>query len=667
MNPKTKKEAKKRLEKLRQEIERHNYKYYVLDQPEISDAAYDSLLRELLELEESFPDLKTPDSPSQRVGGVPLESFKKTEHSVPQWSFDNAFTEEEVLNFAKRVERFLGFKPTYVSELKIDGFKVVLTYKKGLLETGATRGDGKTGEDVTENIKRIGSIPLRLSRDIDIVVEGEIWMGKKEFNRINSYKEKKGEPLFANPRNAAAGTIRQLDPSIVSKRHLNSFIYDIGYTEEERAETQTKELAVLESLGFKTNPHHIFCPDILTAIDHWKRWKDVSRKEDYLIDGTVIKVNELNYQKKLGYTSKSPRFAIAFKFPAEQATTTVEDVLFQVGRTGVITPVAKLKPVLVDGSTVSRATLHNEDEIKKLDVRTGDTVIIQKAGDVIPDIVKVVKEMRTGKENKVRFPKKVEGCGGDGSIERVPGQAAYRCIKSDSGEVVRRRLYHFASKKAFNIDGLGPNIIDKLMDTGLISTYVDIFTLKKGDLEDLPGFAEKAADNLLSAIKKSRKVTLPRFLVGLSIPQIGEETAEILARKFKTLDNIKNTKEEEVEEINGIGPIVAQSVTEWFQNLLNKKILKDLLEEIELKEPYLPKRSSNILSGKSFVFTGSLSTLSRADASDKVRSHGGFVSGSLSKNTDFLITGENPGSKKRKAESLGVKTIKEKEFIKLIT
>ncbi len=666
MKPETKESAQKRLKKLRQEIQKHNHKYYVLDQPEISDSAYDSLMNELLELERHFPDLKTTDSPSQRVGGKPLDNFKKTKHSVPQWSFDNAFTEKEVHEFAKRVERSIDYKPTYVSELKIDGFKIVLTYKKGVLETGATRGDGETGEDVTENIKRIRSIPLRLSRNIDIVVEGEVWMGRKEFKKINSYKEKIGEPLFANPRNAAAGTIRQLDPSIVSKRHLDSFIYDIGYTEEKRADTQIEEIAVLKDLGFKTNPNHVFCKDISMAIDHWKKWKNISKKEDYLIDGTVIKVNELNFQNKLGYTSKSPRFAVALKFPAEQATTTVEDVLFQVGRTGVITPVAKLKPVLIDGSKVSRATLHNKDEIEKLDIRIKDTVIIQKAGDVIPDIVKVVKEMRTGKEKKVKFPEKVEGCGGDGRIERIPGQAAYRCVRSDSGEVIKQKLYHFASKKAFNIDGLGPNIIDKLMDTGLISTYADIFTLKQGDLEKLPGFAEKAAENLILSIEKSKKITLPKLLVGLSIPQVGEETAEILAEKFKTVEGIKNAKKEEMEEINGIGPIVAGSVKEWFKDPSNKKILKDLLEEIKLIEPYKPQLSSNKLFGKTFVLSGSLTDMSRTEASENIRLHGGSVSNTLSKNTDFLVLGENPGSKKQKAKDLGVKTLNEKEFINLI-
>ncbi len=667
MSEKPSKSVEKRLEKLRQEIRRHNYKYYVLDDPEISDAAYDSLMRELLELEGRFPSLKTPDSPSQRVGGEPLEGFKKIEHLVPQWSFDNAFTEEEIREFSRRVERMSGESPTYVSELKIDGFKIVLSYGKGVLKTGATRGDGKIGEDVTENIKRVGSIPLRLNREIDITVEGEIWMGKKEFERINSIKKEKGEPLFANPRNASAGTIRQLDPSIVSKRRLDSFIYDIGDTEEARSETQIGELETLKELGFKVNPNYTFCKDIDDSIEHWKEWKEKAEEQDYLVDGTAVKVNEIRLQKNLGYTAKAPRFCIAFKFPAEQATTVVEDVLFQVGRTGVITPVAKLRPTLVDGSTVSRATLHNEDEIKRLDVRVGDTVVIQKAGDVIPAIVKVVKEVREGKEKPIKFPKKVEGCGGEGKIERIPGQAAYRCADSDSGEAVRQKLYHFASRKAFNIDGLGPKIIDKLMDNGMISVYADIFTLKYGDVESLPGFAEKAAKNLLSSIDKARKVTLPRLLVGLSIPQVGEETARILADRFKRLNKIEKVSESELEEIDGIGPIVAHSVREWFAKEVNRESLGRLLGEIKVEDPYKPKTAGEgKLFGKTFVFTGALSGMSRPEASERARAQGASVSSSLSKSTDFLVVGEDPGSKKQKAELLGVKILNEQEFIDLI-
>ncbi|MFP4616903.1 MAG: NAD-dependent DNA ligase LigA [Candidatus Paceibacterota bacterium] len=666
MEKMTKKEAEKRVRKLRKEIREHDHNYYVLDDPKISDAAYDSLMRELIELEEYFPDLKTPDSPTQRVGGVPLSQFKKIEHTVPQWSFSNAFTKEEVLEFAKRVERNLKTKPSYVSELKIDGFKIVLSYKKGILESGVTRGDGRTGEDVTENIKKIRSIPLLLTREIDIVVEGEVWMGKREFERINSEKKKKGEPPFANPRNAAAGTIRQLDPSIVSKRHLDSFIYDIGQTEEIRSETQLEELENLKRLGFKTNPNYALCNDIEETIEHWEKWRKRSEKEDYLVDGVVIKVNDVHLQKRLGYTSKSPRFAIAFKFPAEQATTVIEDVTFQVGRTGVITPVAKLKPVTVDGSVVSRATLHNEDEIKRLDVRLGDTVIIQKAGDVIPDIVKVVTELRDGKERPITFPKKVAGCGGDGSIERIPGQAAYKCTKTDSGEVVRQKFHHFVSQKAFNIDGMGPKVIDKLLDAGLIATYADIFTLKKGDLEELPGLAEKAAENLLLAIDNSREITLSRFLVSLSIPHVGEETARIISDHFQTLEKIKKAPKEDLEEIEGVGPIVASALKEWFDDEKNQRTLKELLKQIKLVEDNSPATDQS-LEGKTFVLTGTLSEMSRERAKELIRAKGGSISSSLSQRTDFLVLGDKPGSKAEKAEKLGVKTLNEEDLLELVS
>lgn len=657
----------KRLIKLRREIQEHNHRYYVLDSPRISDAAYDSLMQELLEIEKRFPHLKTPDSPSQRVGGEPLEGFRKIEHSVPQWSFNNAFKEKDLYDFDLRVKKALKERPTYVSELKIDGFKIVLSYKRGILQTGATRGDGKTGEEVTENIKRIGSIPLRLSEEIDIVVEGEIWMGKGEFERVNKQKKKNGEGSFANARNAAAGTIRQLDPYTVSRRRLDSFIYNIGWMEGDFPHTQLEELKILKELGFKVNPHYSFCKDIEGAIEHWRSWKDRSNKEDYLVDGVVVKVNEIDLQKRLGYTSKAPRFCIAFKFPAEQATTIVEGVMFQVGRTGVITPVAKLKPVTVDGSTVSRATLHNEDEIDRLDVRIGDTVILQKAGDVIPDIVEVVKRMRTGKERPIRFPDRIEGCGGDGKIERIPGQAAYRCSTANSGEILKQRLYHFVSRKALNIDGLGPSIIDRLLDAGVISSYPDIFTLKKGDIEDLPGLAERSAENLMSSIERARKTDLPRLLVGLSIPHVGEETARILAGRFKTLNDIKGADTEDLKGVEGVGPVVAEAVHEWFKDRENRKMLERLLKEIDIKEPYKEKRLENeSLSGLTFVFTGTLSKMTRSEAARRVRARGGSVSSSVSGSTDYLVVGDNPGANKKKsAEKIGVKIIKEKDLRKM--
>ena len=650
--------------KLREEIEKHNYRYYVLDDPEISDSAYDALMRELLEIEKNFPEVKTSDSPTQRVGGEPLDKFKKITHKVPQWSFDNAFSEEEIIKFSERVERGLGEKPTYISELKIDGFKIILTYEKGVLKTGATRGDGKIGEDVTENIKRIGSIPLHLPQNIDIVVEGEIWMGKKEFERINTERKEAREKLFANPRNASAGTIRQLDPKIVAQRRLDCFIYNIAWMEKSNLETQFEELLFLQKLQFKVNSHFAFCSNIDDIVAYQKKWQKRAEKKDYLVDGTVIKVNELKHQKRLGYTAKAPRFCIAFKFPAEQTTTVVEDVLFQVGRTGVITPVAKLRPTLVDGSTVSRATLHNEDEIKRLGVRIGDTVVIQKAGDVIPDIVKVVSNLRTGDEKKVKFPKKLEGCGGDGKIERIPGQSAYRCVKLDSIDVIRQKLCYFTSRKALNIEGLGDKIIDKLLKNKLISSFADIFTLRQGDIENLPGFGEKSAKNTIDAINKARKVKLPRLLTGLSIPNVGEETARILASKFESIEELIKASPANLEKIDGIGEISAIAIKDWFADEINQKALKNLLKELEVENP--GQQIDDKLASITFVFTGSLSEMSRSDASEKIRNLGGSISGSLSASTDYLVLGEKPGKKKDQAKKFGTRIISEKEFIDLI-
>src|SRR3989338_3995966 len=446
----------KRIKKLRDIINYHRHLYHNQDREEISAEALDSLKDELFKIEEQYPQLIMPDSPTQRIGGEPLKEFKKIKHKVRQWSFNDAFSEEDIKNFDKRVKRFLKsetdnyINPAYISELKIDGLKIVLEYEKGKLKTAATRGDGVFGEDITLNIKMIKSIPLTLRRNINIIVEGEVWLGKKSFDILNKKRKEKNKPLFANPRNAAAGSIRQLDPKIVSERNLDSFIYDIASSSEETPDTQFEELKFLQELGFKVNKHFKFCEDIEGGIDFWKFWKNKACDEDYLIDGVVIKVNKREYQEAIGYTGKAPRFAIAFKFPAEQVTTIIEDITLQVGRTGVLTPVARLRPVSIAGSVVSRATLHNEDEIRRLDVRIGDTVILQKAGDVIPDIVSVVKELRTGKE--------------------------------------KRKFYHFVSKKAFDVADLGPKVIDLLLEENLISEYADIFKLKKTDLINLPRF-----------------------------------------------------------------------------------------------------------------------------------------------------------------------------------
>ena len=661
-------ETIERLNKLKETINHHRYLYHVLDQQELSDEALDSLKDDLYKLEQKYPELVTPDSPTQRVAGEPLKGFKKIKHKIPQWSFNDAMTVEDMEDFDAKVKRFLGdkVKPTYTCELKIDGLKIVLDYEKGILKSAATRGDGKVGEDVTANIKTIESIPLKLREDLDVIVEGEVWMSKKVFNKLNKEQERKGEKKYANPRNIAAGTIRQLDSRIVAKRKLDMFVYDIAKIKNAFPESQFEELNRLSELGFKTNKYFKKCKNISEVIKFWEKWQNKKEKEDYWIDGVVVKVNERDLQEKLGYTGKAPRFAIAFKFPAEQVTTVVEDIVLQVGRTGVLTPVAHLTPISVAGSVVSRATLHNEDEIKRLDVRVGDTVVLQKAGDVIPQIVSVLKEMRNGKEKRFEFPEVVEACGGEGEIERVPGQVAHRCVSKDSFEQQKRRFHYFVSKKAFNIDGLGKSIIDILLEENLVSSFDDIFSLKRGDLLSLPRFAEKSVDNLLESIEKAREVTLPRFLIALGVEQVGEETSIDLANHFGSLEKLQNASLEELEGVYGIGDVVAKSIYDWFKDEKNTHLLEKLLKEIKIQPLGNPVSKLGKLKGKKFVLTGTMESLGRDEAKEKIRALGGSVSGSVSKNIDYVVAGKKAGSKLNKAESLEVKVLSEKDFLKLV-
>ena len=496
-------DVQSRYDKLKETINRYRTLFHVYDKEEISQQALDSLKHELSEIEENYPTIVATDSPSQRVAGKPLPQFKKVKHKVAQWSFNDAFSPEEVREFDSRVKRFLKpefgeTQPTYVCELKIDGLKIVLDYEKGILKTAATRGDGMVGEDVTHNIKTIESVPLSLSRPIDIVVEGEVWMSSKSLEALNKRREKEDEPPFANPRNAAAGSIRQLDPKIAASRNLDVFIYDVAQTSEKFPPTQAEELEYLRKLGFKVNPHHALAKSIDEAIDFWERWKKKGRHQEYWIDGIVLKVNEKKYEEALGYTGKAPRFTIAFKFPAEQVTTIIENIVFQVGRTGVITPVAHLRPVSVAGTVVSRATLHNEDEIKRLDARVGDTVILQKAGDVIPEVVDVVKDLRPKTARPFKWPTSIPECGGDGKIERVAGQVAWRCVNLNSFGVIRRRFHNFVGKHSLDIEGLGKERVDMLLEKGLVQHYNEIFTLTEGDLLTLEGFAEISAKKLVA-------------------------------------------------------------------------------------------------------------------------------------------------------------------------
>lgn len=664
------KETRAHYDKLKAAVNRYRRLYHVYDTEEISQEALDSLKHELSALEASYPDLLGPDSPSQRVAGEPLPQFKKVRHLVPQWSFNDAFSPDEMREFDARVKRYLRAEgitedPTYVCELKIDGLKIVLTYEQGVLKSAATRGNGIVGEDVTHNVRTIESVPLSLARPIDIVVEGEVWMSSKGLEELNKARAKEGQPLFANPRNAAAGAIRQLDPKIAASRKLDAFIYDVAQTSEAFPKTQVLELEYLRELGFKVNPNHEFAQTIEEVIAFWERWNKKGRHQDYWLDGVVAKVNERSLEERLGYTGKAPRFAIAFKFPAEQVTTKVEDIVLQVGRTGVLTPVAHLTPVSVAGTVVSRATLHNEDEINRLDVRIGDTVILQKAGDVIPDIVRVLPELRIGKEKKFKWPTSVPECGGDGRIERVPGTSAWRCVDRNSYAIIRRRFYNFVGKHALDIEGCGPRTIDLLLENGLVQHYDDLFTLEIGDVLELEGFAEISAKKLIESIARARTTELARLLVGLSIPQVGEETAIVLAAHFRTLERLEAATLEEFEKIDGIGPVVGEALVEWFADKGHRSLLARLRKVLKIEAPQR-QSAAQTLRGKVFVLTGGLESMSRDDAKEEIRARGGDVSSSVSRKTDYVVAGDAAGSKLEKARELGVTVLTEEEFLRMI-
>ena len=661
--------VRERVEKLREAINRYRYLYHVEDKEEIPAAALDALKHELAMLEEEYPSLVTPDSPTQRVAGKPLPQFKKVRHKAAQWSFNDVFSEEELRAFTARVEKNVrerfgsSARATYACEMKIDGLKIVLTYEEGMLKTAATRGDGEVGEDVTMNVRTIDSVPLSLPRKVDIVVEGEVWMGKRSLMELNAKRRRADEPEFANPRNAAAGSIRQLDPKIAAARKLDTFIYDVAQSSEKIPQTQIEELAYLSELGFKVNKSRIHANDADDIVRYWKRAEKERDKADHLIDGIVIKVNEKEYQDALGYTGKAPRFAVAFKFPAEQVTTVIEEIALQIGRTGILTPVAHLAPVSVGGVVVSRATLHNEDQIARLDVRAGDTVVIQRAGDVIPEVVKVVPELRPKGAKPYRFPRKVHECGGDGAIERVPGMSAWRCVAKDSAAQQRRRFYHFVGKSAFDIEGMGPKTIDLLMDEGLLTSYADIFTLTEGDLEGLEGFAELSAKNLIASIQGRRTISLPRFLIGLSIPQVGEETARDISAHFRTLEKIRSASVEELEAIPGVGTVVAREMNGWFRDSEHAHIVNELLKHVTVQKG--EAKSEGVFSGKTFVVTGTLPKLSRGEAEALIREKGGNVSGSVSKKTSYVVVGDSPGSKFDAARKFGIPILSEAELLRL--
>ncbi len=661
--------AQARLGALRAAIDRHRYLYHVEDRSEISEAALDSLKRELVEIESQFPDLVTPDSPSQRVAGKPLEGFAKVRHTVAQWSFNDAFTEEELRDWDGRVRKGLSAAglpaglARYVAEEKIDGLKVVLTYRDGKLKTAATRGDGAVGEDVTANVRTIEAVPLAIEERGDVVVEGEVYLRRDEFERINREALAEGGQVYANPRNLAAGTLRQLDPKIVAARRLSYFAYDVARHPEPPA-SQWDELELLKRLGFPVNPRRARCASIDDAIEFWERAEARREESPYWVDGVVFKVDGRAAQEALGYTGKAPRWGVAFKFAAEEVTTVVEAIAFQVGRTGVVTPVAHLAPAQVAGTVVSRATLHNEDQIAKLDVRVGDTVILRKAGDIIPEIVRVLPELRPKNSEPFAWPAKIPECGGDGSIERVPGVVAWRCVAKDSRGILSRRIRHFASRVALDIDGLGEAAVSALLDAGLISDEADIFTLEAGDVAALPRWGELSAKNLIAGIEKARKVSLARFLVGLSIDNVGEETALDLSRAFGTIEKLRAAPAEEIQSVRGVGPTVAASVRAWFDDPMKSSLLDRLLAELKITRDAAPPEGGP-LAGKTVVITGTLPTLSRDEAKALVRRAGGSTAESVSTKTAFVVAGEDAGSKLARAKALGVKVVDEAGLLKL--
>jgi DNA ligase (NAD+) len=671
-----------RAEEIRRQINDHNYRYYVLDSPIVSDAEYDRLMRELTSIEEAFPDLVTSDSPTQRVGAAPATGFESYTHRVPMLSLSNVFSDEELYAFDQRVKRMLGLDAEsdveYVGELKIDGLAVSITYDHGKFVRGATRGDGLSGEDITSNLRTIKSIPLAMyeppieDRNLfernpvpDLIeVRGEVYMLHEEFSRINREREESGEPTFANPRNAAAGSLRQLDPSVTSKRNLGNFMYAVGYSENLGIETHYELLQAFKTWGFRTNPNTRLCRSIEEVSEFIREWGEKRETLPYDIDGVVVKVNSLESQGRLGFVARSPRWATAYKFPATQETTKVMDIIVGVGRTGALTPVAIMEPVEVAGVTVSRATLHNEDEVRRKDVRIGDMVVIQRAGDVIPEVVQVVLEKRTGDERPFVMPDKCPVCGGE--VERPEGEAVTRCVNLACPAQIKERILHFASRNAADIEGVGPAQVDGLTEHGLIADPADLYSLTMEQILTLDRMGEKLARKILASIDKSRKITLSRLIYGLGIRHVGEHVSQVLAEYFGSLDAIEAATEDELGAVPEVGPVIAQSIVCFFKEPHNRAVIGKLREQGMVPEASVVEKGT-ALEGKTFVFTGGLQSLTREEAEEKVRSLGGKATSSVSKKTSCVVAGTDPGSKLQKARDLGVEVLTEEEFLKLIT
>jgi DNA ligase (NAD+) len=711
-------EIKTRVEKLKKTIDDYRYRYHVLDDPTVTDEIYDSLMEELRKLEKKYPELKTPDSPTQRIGGKPLNKFTKVKHRLKQWSLDDAFSLAELKDWEERNAKILAktklpadqykkYKKelkNYTVEVKIDGLKIILEYEKGLLIQGATRGDGIIGEDVTENIKTIQSVPLQLRQPLTLTAVGECWLSNSELERLNAERRQRGEAELANSRNAAAGSIRQLNPRVAASRKLDSFIYDLNWLapgqkisgrEVKFPPTQIEELKFLEELGFKVNKNYTLCRGLTEVQKIYDDWKEKRNKQEYGIDGLVLKINSRELQQVLGYTGKSPRFAIAYKFPTEKVTTIIEDIKLQVGRTGVLTPVAILRPVRVAGSVVSRATLHNESEIRRKDIKIGDTVVIHKAGDVIPEVVEVIKKMRTGQEKKWQMPQKCPMCSGEVKKEKIldskkKDSVDYYCNNPHCFAVEKEKLIHFVSRKGFNIEGLGEKIIEQLAAEGLIASPADIFYLKQGDLEPLERFAEKSAQNLVEAIEESKKIELPNFLFALGIRHLGEENSYLIAKEMfnensplyfkkhslKKIENptdlvryFRDLNKEDLLQINGLGERMVESILRWFNDDKNLQALEKMERagvRFVVENLIVQKKKNKNIQDKTFVLTGALQHFTREEMKKKIKELGGKISSSISKNTDYLLVGDKPGSKLEKAKKLGTKIITEDDFEKML-
>ncbi len=667
-----KEQAKKRISELRKQLHYHNYRYYVLDDPEISDAEYDRLMRELQELENQFPELITPDSPTQRVGAAPLDAFESYTHTTPMLSLDNGFDEGEIKEFDTRLRKLLppNTSVEYVAEPKFDGLAVELVYENGALTVGATRGDGIVGENVTQNIKTIKSVPLHLiDREIPIPerleVRGEVVIPTEDFEKLNIQREKAGEPLFANPRNAAAGSLRQLDPRITASRPLDIFFHSSGQVIGYEFRSHWEFLETIAKWGLKVSPIKRMCRSLDEIFSFYTELMEMRDNLPYEIDGMVIKVNDLAQRAVIGEKTRSPRWAIAYKFPARQEITQIIDIVAQVGRTGTLTPVAIMKPVRIGGVEVSRATLHNQDEIDRKDIRIGDWVVVQRAGDVIPEVVKVVTSRRTGNEKKYRLPDKCPVCGSH--VVRLPGEAAHRCQNISCPAQLKQQIKHFASRNAMDIEGIGDKLVDQLVDSGLVKNVADLYFLTKNQWANLDRLAEKSAENILAALEKSKKVTLDRFIFALGIRFVGEHAARLLANHFKSLENLQKASYDELIEIHEIGPQSAQSIVEFFAEPQNLQTIKKLQQAgVTIEKMPETEISELPLAGKTFVFTGALENFSRHEAEQLVESLGGRASSSVSKKTDFVVVGKDPGSKADKARQLGVTILNEKEFLEMI-